>query len=235
MNFDPFVLPFLIGMIYLLIILSWRYFKWLDELKVSDRAKFIRGIFSLNFFKAIRDVFAESLFHRKVFKVNFFLGLMHMSLAFFWFLLIVVGSFESKLFSKYPFNAPYDPVFFRFFEHDFQNFGAHGWFTFFMDFFLLVLLIAVGLAVFKKVHSSFFGLKKATRHRFVDRLARIFLWLIFPLRWLAESATAGIHHNGGFLTQSTGNVMASFMNLWYFEYPLWWLYSSALGDRKSVV
>ncbi len=229
MNFDPFVLPFLIGMIYLLIILSWRYFKWLDELEVNDRYKFIRGLFSFQLFKAIRDVFAESLLHRKIFKVNFFLGLMHMSLAFFWFLLIVGGSVESKLFSRYPFNAPYDPVFFKFFEHDIHEFGPYKWFFFFMDLFLLVLLIAVGLAVFKKIYSSFFGMKKTTRHRFLDRLARIFLWLIFPLRWLAESATAGIHNNGGFLTQNTGNVMASFMNLWYFEYPLWWLYSSALG------
>jgi Fe-S oxidoreductase len=229
MSFDPFVLPFLIGMIYLLLILSWRYFKWLDELEVNDRYKFIRGLFSLKLFKAIRDVFAESLLHRKIFRVNFFLGFMHMSLAFFWFLLIVVGSFESKLYSKYPFNAPHDPVFFKFFMHDFDEFGAHKYFFFFMDMFLLIILIAVILALTKRVYSTFFGMKKTTRHRLVDRLARIFLWLIFPLRWLAESATAGIHENGGFLTQSTGNVMASFMNLWYFEYPLWWLYSSALG------
>lgn len=229
MNFDPFVLPFIIGMIYLLVILSWRYFKWLDELEVSDRYKFIRGLFSIRLFKAIRDVFSESLLHRKIFKVNFFLGFMHMSLAFFWFLLIVVGSFESKLYSKYPFNAPYDPVFFKFFMHDFDRFGAHTYFFFFMDLFLLVILIAVGLALYKRLHSLFFGMKKTTRHRLVDRLARIFLWLIFPLRWLAESATAGIHFNGGFLTQSTGNLMASHLDLWYFEYPLWWLYSSALG------
>ncbi len=229
MNFDPFVLPFIMGMIYLLVILAWRYFKWLDELKVNDRFKFIRGLFSVNLFKAIRDVFSESLLHRKIFRVNFFLGFMHMSLAFFWFLLIVVGSFESKLYSKYPFNAPYDPIFFKFFMHDFDEFGAHGMFFFFMDLFLLVILIAVSLAIFKKIHSRFFGMKKTTRHRFVDRLARLFLWLIFPLRWLAESATAGLHFNGGFLTQNTGNFMASFMNLWYFEYPLWWLYSSALG------
>jgi len=229
MSFDPFVLPFLLGMIYLLIILSWRYFKWLDELEVNDRYKFIRGLFSLNLFKAIRDVFSESLLHRKIFRANFFLGLMHMSLAFFWFLLIVVGSIESKLYSKYPFNAPHDPVFFKFFMHNFDQFRAHKYFFFFMDLFLLILLIAVAMALFKKFHSLFFGMKKTTRHRFVDRLARIFLWLIFPLRWLAESATAGIHNNGGFLTQSTGDFMASFMNLWYFEYPLWWLYSSALG------
>ncbi len=235
MNFDPFVLPFLIGMIYLLVILSWRYFKWLDELEINDRYKFIRGLFSLRLFKAIRDVFAESLLHRKIFKVNFFLGLMHMSLAFFWFLLIVIGSFESKLYSRYPFNAPYDPIFFKFFMHDFDTFGAHSYFFFIMDLLLLFILIAVGLALYKRMHSVFFGMKKTTRHRLVDRLARIFLWLIFPLRWLAESATAGIHFNGGFLTQSTGNLMASFMDLWYFEYPLWWLYSSALGAFFAIL
>lgn len=229
MNFDPFVLPFLMGMIYLLIILSWRYFKWLDELAVADRYKFIKGLFSLNFFKAVRDVFSESLLHRKIFRVNFFLGLMHMSLAFFWFLLIVVGSIESKLYAKYPFNAPYDPVFFKFFEHSLDGFGAHRYFVFFMDFFLLVVLIAVALALFKKVYSSFFGMKKTTRHRFLDRVARLTLWFIFPLRWLAESSTSGLYGNGGFLTGSTGEFMASFLPLEYIEYPLWWLYSSALG------
>ncbi len=229
MNFDPFVLPFLLGTIFLLVILSWRYFKWLDELKVSDRYKFIKGLFSLNLFRAIRDVFSESLLHRKIFRANIFLGFMHMSFAFFWFLLIVVGSFESKLYAKYPFNAPYDPIFFKFFEHNLDQFGPHKWFFFFMDLFLLFILIAVVMALVKKAYSKLFGMKRATRHRLVDRLARIFLWLIFPLRWLAESATAGIHNNGGFLTQNTGNFMNSFMDLWYFEYPLWWLYSSALG------
>lgn len=229
MNFDPFVLPFTIGMIYLVVILAWRYFKWLDELEVQDRYKFIKGLFSLNFFRAIGDVFSESLLHRKIFRVNFFLGFMHMSFAFFWFLLIVVGSFESKLYAKYPFNAPYDPVFLKFFNHEPAVLSSHRWFFFFMDLFLLILLLAVSLAVFKKLRSVYFGMNKTTRHRLVDRLARVFLWLIFPLRWLAESAAAGKYHNGGFLTQSTGDFMSSFMNLNYVEYPLWWLYSSALG------
>ncbi len=229
MNFDIFVLPFLIGIIFLLVILAWRYFKWLDELNVSDRYKFIRGLFSLNFFKAISEVFSESLLHRKIFRVNFFLGFMHMSFAFFWFLLIVVGSIESKLYSKYPFNAPYDPVFFKYFEHSFYEFGAYKYFSFFMDLFLLIILITIIMALFKRIYSVFFGMKKITRHRIVDRIAQIILWIIFPLRWLAESATAGIYNNGGFLTQTTGDFMTAYLALNYFEYPLWWLYSSSLG------
>lgn len=229
MNFDPFVLPFVIGIVFLLVVLVWRYFKWLDELEISDRYKFFKGLFSVNFLKAVKDVFTESLLHTRIFKVNFFLGFMHMSFAFFWFLLIVVGSFESKLFARYPFNAPYDPVFFKFFNHDTSSLASHKYFAFFMDLFLLMILIALLLAIFKKFYSYFFGMKKTTRHRFLDRLARTFLWLIFPLRWLAESSTVGLYQNGGFFTNASGKFFASFLPLNIIEYPLWWLYSAALG------
>ncbi len=238
MNFDPFVLPFTIGLIYLVVILLWRYFKWLDELEVKDRYKFIKGIFSLNLFKAIRDVFSESLFHRKIFKINFFLGFMHMSFALFWFLMIIVGSLESKLVSKYPFNAPYDPIFLKYFEHDFSNVSTHTLYFFSMDLFLLLLLIAVLLAVFKKLHSSVFGLKKTTNHRLVDKIARYLLWLIFPLRYIAESITSGLYQNGGFLTGSTGNILANSFSsglLTSIEYPTWWLYSSVLGAFFAIM
>lgn len=229
MNFDPFVLPFVIGIVFLLVVLVWRYFKWLDELEVADRYKFFKGLFSLKFIKAIKDVFTESLLHSRIFRVNFFLGFMHMSFAFFWFLLIVVGSFESKLFARYPFNAPYDPVFFKFFIHDTSGFVSHKYFAFFMDLFLLMILVALTMAIFKKFYSYLFGMKKTTRHRFVDKLARTFLWLIFPLRWLAESATVGLYQNGGFFTNASGEFFASFLPLNIIEYPLWWLYSISLG------
>lgn len=229
MNFDPFVLPFLIGVIFMFVLIGWRYYKWLIDLKVEDRYKFIKGLFSIKFFQAIREVISESILHRKIFRVNFFLGVMHMSLALFWFLLIVVGSVESKLYSKYPFNAPYDPVFFKYFEHNFDTFGAHRIFFFVMDLLLLLLLIAVALAVLKKIYSRLFGMRRTTRHRIVDRLARLFLWLIFPMRWLAESCTAALYNNGSFLTQTTGNLMEAFLPVQYIEYPLWWLYSSVLG------
>lgn len=229
MNFDLFVLPFTLGIIFIVVILAWRYFKWLEEFEIFDRKKFIMGVLSIRFFQAINEAFSEGLLHRKIFRVNFFLGLMHMSLAFFWFLMIVVGSAESKIYAKYPFNAPYDPVFFRFFNKTIVGFGAHAYFTFFMDLFLLIILIAVGLAVFKKIYSKFFGLTKTTKHRLVDRIAIVCLWLIFPLRYLAESSTAGICGNGSFLTNTTGNFITSFLPVGYIEYPLWWIYSSILG------
>lgn len=229
MNFDVFVLPFLIGTIFMFVLIGWRYYKWLVDLKIEDRYKFIKGLFSVRFFLALKEIITESLFHRKIFRLNFFLGFMHMSFALFWFLLIIIGSIESKLFSRQPFNAPYDPVFFKYFEHNFDSFGSHKIFFFVMDLLLLFLLIAVLLAVIKTMYSRLFGMRRKTQHRIVDRLARLFLWLIFPMRWLAESSTAAIYKNGSFLTQTTGDFLNQLVPIQYFEYPLWWLYSSVLG------
>jgi hypothetical protein len=37
------------------------------------------------------------------------------------------------------------------------------------------------------------------------------LWLIFPLRLLAESFTTAIYGGGAFLTSATGNFLGSFL------------------------
>ena len=76
------------------------------------------------------------------------------------------------------------------------------------------------------------GMKRTTRHVFVDRVALTSLWLIFPLRLTAESLTAAIKHNGGFLTGTLGDLIASGMSATAvadLNAAAWWAYSFALA------
>ncbi len=228
MNYDPFVIPFVAGSLILFAILLARYTYWIVQMPRSDRRKAWMGFFRPAFFRSLWEVFSESLLHRKVFRVNAMLGWMHMSLAFGWFLLIVAGTFESKFHKHKVFNMPWDPIFLRYFEHDVNGFFFAEGFSFIMDLLLLILLAATIFAVVKRIRSQFFGMKRTTKLVAGDKIALYSLWLIFPLRFLAESFTSGLHQNGGFLTGTAGQVFSATLPLQYLEYPAWWAYSSVL-------
>ena len=122
-----------------------------------------------------------------------------MSLAFGWFLLIVMGNLETRIFTHGQLNPPYVPIFFEFFEHDLSTLRYREVFTFTMDFLLLFVLSGVALAYMKRATSKPLGMKKATKHAFIDKGANIALANI-PLRLAAESVTAGLYDSGGFFT-----------------------------------
>ncbi len=176
----------------------------------------------------------ESLLHRKMFRKNALLGYMHMSFAFGWFLLIVCGNLESRVYSKVHVNPPYYPIFLKFFVSD-RHVLAHevlsvpGFFRLMMDLILLFVLTGLFLAIIKRASSHWFGLKKTSKHTFFDRVAITTLWLIFPLRLLAESFTAATYHTGSFLTNNVGHFLGSFLPAHQLAYPAWWAYSLALG------
>ena len=115
MNFDWFALPFSIGVLIMSVTLLVKYTRWFRSMDLGSQRRFWRGLFSLKLFRALKEIFLESLIHRKIFRVNALLGFMHMTLAFGWFLLIIAGTVESKLFSHRPFNMPYDPIFLKYF------------------------------------------------------------------------------------------------------------------------
>ncbi len=228
MNYSPFVIPFAAGALILFVILLARYAYWIVQIPRTDRRKAWTGFFKPAFFKSVYEVFMESLIHRKIFRINAMLGWMHMSFAFTWFLLIIMGSMEAKFHRHKVFNMPWDPIFLRYFEHDKTEFFFAAGFTFIMDLLLLILLSATMLAVFKRVRSRFFGMERTTRLLWGDQVALYSLWLIFPMRFIAESFTAGLHDNGGFLTGTAGYAFASFLPLQHLETPAWWIYSSSL-------
>jgi Fe-S oxidoreductase len=230
MPFDPFVIPFSIGTIFLLVFIIFKFRSWISRMTKAEKARLRNSFFSHKVFIASWEVFMESLLHRKIFKVNPVLGYMHMSLAFGWFMLIAVGNLESRLHNLTAMNLPYYPIFFKFFVHDKPNTPFSNGFTFLMDFFLALVLSGVLLAILKRFSFRPFGLKKSTKLRKRDNFALICLWFIFPLRLLAESFTSATYQSGGFLTGSLGNLFSHISYAPQLAYASWWMYSIALGS-----
>jgi Fe-S oxidoreductase len=229
MQFDPFVIPFNLGLYFIVIYAVVRSIRWFRNLSRPDKLRLQRGFFGKAFGHSIREIFMESLIHRKILKSNFRLGYMHMSLAFGWFLLILFGTIEADIFGESHLNAPYKAIFFKFFNPVHGRAGFESVYSFWMDFLLAFILSGLLLAILKRFSSRVVGMKKSTRLKTLDKIALTSLWLIFPSRLLAESLTSGAYGSGSFLTGSIGSLLASFLPARELAYPFWWLYSLSLG------
>ena len=229
MNSELFVTPFNLGLYFILIYSVVRSTIWFRNLSRSDKLRLQRGFFGIPFMQSIREIFMESLLHRKIFRKNPVLGYMHMSLAFGWFLLIVFGTIEADFFGEKHLNPPSHAIFFRWFNPEHGAEGLAKLYGFWMDLILAFILSGLLLAILKRFIPGMMGMKKTTRHKWTDRIALISLWLIFPSRLLAESFTSGAHGSGSFLTGSLGTVLASFLPAGEIAPYFWWLYSLSLG------
>ncbi|MFH1295766.1 MAG: hypothetical protein ABIJ04_00635 [Bacteroidota bacterium] len=154
-SFNLFVLPFSLGLIYLLYMIIRWWIKWIRGLPAEGHKRFRR---------------------------NALLGYMHMSFAFGWFLLILFGNIESRIYSTTHVNPPYYPIFLKFFIHDktvqwFEIYTVPGFFRFLMDFLLLFVLSGLVLAMVKRGRSRWFGMKRTTHYQLTDKVALICLWL----------------------------------------------------------
>ena len=232
MNFTEhpaFVFPFVVGMLFIFIYLPVIYVTWLRKNSLADFKTILRSIFTTNTLKAVREIFSECLLHRRIFRYNIRLGYMHMSLAFGWFLLIVVGWIETVAYLGFRYVPLHGHVFFKYFATELPHKPV---FDFLMDLLLLFVLSGVTLAFGKRIYSQAMGMRRTTRHVLGDRIALSVLWLIFPARLLAESITCALHGGGGFLTGTIGEWMAHHVNpivLQTLYEPLWWAYSICLG------
>jgi Fe-S oxidoreductase len=229
MQFDLFIIPFNIGLYFILIYVVVRCVTWFNDLSRPDKLRLQRGFFGKSFGQSIKEIFLESLIHRKILKSNPRLGYMHMSLAFGWFLLILFGTIEADVFGAHHLNAPYKAIFFKFFNPEHGRTGFEAAYAFLMDLILAFILSGLLLAVIKRFSSKVVGMKKTTKLRILDKIALTSLWLIFPSRLLAESFTSGAYGTGSFLTGSLGSILASFLPSHEMAYPFWWLYSLSLG------
>jgi Fe-S oxidoreductase len=235
MQFDPFIIPFNIGLYFIVIYAVSRSIIWFRDLSRPDKLRLQRGFFGVAFGQSIKEIFMESLIHRKILKTNPRLGYMHMSLAFGWFLLIFFGTIEADIFGTRHLNAPYKAIFFRFFNPDHGRMGFEAVYAFLMDLILAFILSGLLIAIIKRFYSRIVGMKKTTRLKLTDRIALTSLWLIFPSRLLAESFTCGAYGTGSFLTGSLGEWFASFLPVQLMAYPFWWLYSLSLGTFFIVL
>jgi len=227
-GYNNFVLPFLFGMVF---VLSWCAISMLRiyfQLPKEDRKKLLLSLINpKTAVKNLYDIFANCLLHVNLWKRNKLLGFMHSSIAFGWFMLIVIGHIECFLYTPGRVKTFYFPIFFRFFVAEDHATMQGAFFFFLMDFFLLLVLCGIFLAILKRVRSSFFGMRRTTNPSFLDLIGLYSLWAIFPLRLFAEGFTADIS-GGSFLTKSLNYVFHSFLGDHMNMLPTWWAYSCAL-------
>lgn len=227
-GYSNFIIPFMIGMIF---VLSWCTIgatRIILQLPSDDRKKFFLSLINPRIMlKNIRDWFCDCLFHVKLWKRNKLLGYMHSSIAFGWFMIIVIGHIEVFLYTPERMHQVWYPIFFRYFVAVTENTMKGSFFFFLMDFFLLVILSGIVLAIVKRIRSRFFGMRRTTRASITDLIGLYSLWSIFPLRLLAEGFTADIS-GGSFLTKSLNTVLHSFLSDQMNMLPTWWAYSIAL-------
>ena len=162
-SFAPFVLPFVIGIIFFLCWITVGLFRVLYAVPSSDRKLAISLVNPKIAWKNIRDLFCDCLFHVKIWQRKPLLGYMHSSIAFGWFMLIVLGHIEVALF------VPWHELFKRsvvlsdllpVFHLDRSHVTLRGSFFFFlMDFFLLYVLTGIALAMFKRFRSIVLGMR----------------------------------------------------------------------------
>ena len=234
-GFSAFVLPFTIGVAFMFSWIGVGLIRLLAAIPKEDRIKFAKSLFiPKTALKNIKDLFCDCLFHTKIWQRKPLLGYMHSAIAFGWFMIIILGHIEVALFVPARLNVArgglFYPIFYRYFV--WMNPGhttlRGAFFFFLMDFFLLYILSGIALAIFKRFRSIVLGMRHTTKPSLADRVALYSLWLIFPLRLLAESFTADLS-GGSFLTVPVNHFWHFLFGdkLWFM--PCWWAYSICLG------
>ncbi len=234
-GFHPFVIPFLAGMGFVFLYCALGVLKILYELSWAERRKFLLSLINPKYiYRNIRDIFMDCLIHVKLWKRNKLLGYMHSSIAVGWFMLIVLGHIEVLLFVPGRINLFYYPIFFNYFVAENDQTLRGSLLFFLMDFFLVIVLSGIGLAMFKRISSRLFGMRRTTRPSVMNNIGLYALWAIFPLRWLAESFTAHIS-GGSFLTIPANWLFRQFLGNELNMLPTWWAYSICLGVFMFVL
>ena len=226
--FHPFVIPFLVGMLFVLGYCLVAMVRVVAQLPRADRKRFLLSLITPKYiWMNVRDIFLNCLIHVKLWKRNKVLGYMHSSIAFGWFMLIVLGHLEVMLFVPERIRFFYYPIFFNYFVAETEQTLQGALLMFLMDFFLLLVLSGIVLAIIKRFVSRIVGMRRTTRLSVLDQVGLYSLWAIFPLRLLAESFTAHIS-GGSFLTIPANWVFRQFLGNDLNALPTWWAYSIAL-------
>ena len=227
-QFEWFVVPFLFGMAFVLGYCIIGMVRVILELPKCDRRRFFISLITpKTIWKNIRDIFLNCLIHVKLWQRKPLLGFMHSSIAFGWFMIILIGHIQVLWFIPGRIHTFYHAIFFNFFVEETTPSVAGTVMAFLMDFFLLLILIGIGLAMVKRVASLLFGMRRTTRPSLLDRIGLYSLWAIFPLRLLSEGFVAHIS-GGSFLTLPLNWVFRQFLSNPENMVPTWWAYSIAL-------
>ncbi len=253
--FDPYVIPFTAGLIFLIIAIFYYWSKALKQLDANDWSKVKKNVFSFRIiptlFSWVKEVFLESLLHRKIFRQNFLLGLMHMFIAFGWFCAIVSEHIREVLTTGID-NLIY--VYFPIFLFDFLRPEGTGMshapetfaittttivFIFLHDFFMTMILTGKCLSILKKFRPALFGTPTKAKHNQWDKLIVMLLMLLFIPRLFAvgcamyndadayATGAAVSPHIYAFLSYNFGQLIGPFLAS--YESIFWWIYSFCIG------
>lgn len=234
-GFDPFVIPFMAGMLFVLAYCVVGMVKIILQLSKKERRRFFISLVTpKTMVKNVKDIFLDCLLHVKLWKRNPLLGYMHSSIAFGWFILILLGHIEVVLFVPNRLRLFYYPIFFNYFVAEESVTAIGSLFLFLMDFFLLLVLSGILLSMIKRLVSTIFGMRHTARPSFFNLIGLYALWAIFPLRLLAESLTAHIS-GGSFLTGPFNVLLRQMMGNEPNLLPVWWAYSIVLGIFMVVL
>jgi len=234
-GFHPFVLPFVVGMVFVLGYCAWAMVRIVMQLSPAERRRFAMSLIRPStLYRNLKDILLDCLLHIKLWRRNRLLGYMHSSIAFGWFMLIILGHIEVLLFVPGRINLLYYPIFFNYFVAA-EEVTLRGEFMFFlMDLFLLIVLSGIALAMIKRVSSRLFGMRRTARPSLTNLIGLYSLWAIFPLRLLAECFTAHIS-GGSFMTIPANWVFRQFLGNDLNMLPTWRAYSIALGIFMVVL
>lgn len=189
-GFHPFVIPFLVGMAFVLVVCAIKAIRVILELDKENRKKLFISFLKVNvLIKDVIDIILDCLIHVRLWKRNHVLGFMHSSIAFGWFMIILLGHIEVLMYFPERLSTFYYPIFFDYFVEG----GQHTLISKLMDAFLLLIMAGIALAIVKRFWSRLFGMRRTTRPSFCNLIGLYSLWAIFPLRFIAEHcARAGI-------------------------------------------
>ena len=163
-GYSHFIIPFVVGMVFVLSYCLLGALRIILELKHEDRRRLFLSLLNpKTMAKNLRDWFCDCLFHVKLWRRNKLLGYMHSSIAFGWFMIIVIGHIEVWPHTPEHISHMWYPIFFRFFVAVADTTVKGAFFFFLMDFFLLMVLSGIVLAIVKRVHSRLFGMRRTTR------------------------------------------------------------------------
>jgi len=159
-DFHPFVIPFLAGMVFVLTVCCIKAMFAIAQLERSDRKKYLVSLLKPHLIiKNVADIILDCLIHVKLWKRNRLLGFMHSSIAFGWFMIILLGHIEVLLYCPDRIKTFYYPIFFDYFIEG----GQSTLISKVMDVFLLIILAGICLAVIKRISSRLFGMKRTAR------------------------------------------------------------------------
>ncbi len=179
-----FVIPFTIGLIFLIISLTASYIRWFMALRIKNKVRLKKALSIKWLVVSLVEVFRECLLHIRIFKVNKRLWYMHMSLAFGWFLLILAGHLETISKTGTFFASPYKAIFLDFYT---RGQLETGWsvtgFNYIMDILLIFILSGLFLAIYKRFNAKLLGFPGQTNSRNTQSYFLWWGWLLYGISW----------------------------------------------------